>query len=60
MSPISLTVVGSALAPFTHFATLSITGVGVIIQGYVTKSDITKKIESCRFDVREDVRAWIY
>ena len=49
MSSISLTVVGIALAPFTHFANLSITGVGVIIQGYVTKSDIAKKIESCRF-----------
>ena len=49
MSSVSLTVAGSALVPFTHFASLSITGVGVIIQGYVTKSDIAKKIESCRF-----------
>ena len=45
----SLTVVGNALTPFTHFASLSITGVGVIIQGYVIKCDIAKKIESCRF-----------
>ena len=49
ISSISLTVAGSALTPFRHFASLSITGVGVIIQGYVTKSTIAKKIESCRF-----------
>ena len=49
MTSMSLTVVRSALAPFTHFASLSITGVGVVIQGYVTKSDIANKIESCRF-----------
>ena len=49
MSSISLTVIGSALAPFTHFTSLSITGVGVIIQGYVTKSDIAKKIKGCTF-----------
>ena len=49
MSSMSLTVAGSALVPFTHFASLSITGVGVIIQGYVTRFDIAKKIDSCRF-----------
>ena len=49
MSSMSLTGLGSALALFTHFTSLSITGVGVIIQGYITKSDIAKKIESCRF-----------
>ena len=49
MSSIFLTVVGSALAPFTQFSSLSITGVGVIIQGYVTKSDIIKRVESCKF-----------
>ena len=45
----SLTLVGSALVPFTHFISLSITAVGVLIQGYITKSDIDKKVESCKF-----------
>ena len=45
----SLTAVGSALTPFTHFASLSITGVGKIRHGYITKSNINKKIESCKF-----------
>ena len=49
MSSIALTVIGSVLVPLTHFISLSITGVGVIIQGYITKSDINKHIESCRF-----------
>ena len=49
MSSIALTVIGSALVPVTHLTSLSITGVGVIIQSYLTKSDINKYIESCRF-----------
>ena len=49
MSSMSLTVIGSALVLFTHFIHLSITGVGLIIQGYITKSDIAKKVESCKF-----------
>ena len=44
----SLTVVGSDLVPFTLFVGLSITGVGVLIQGYLRKSDIAKKVESCK------------
>ena len=44
MSSIALTVIGSVLVPLTHFISLSITGVGVIIQGYITKSDINKHI----------------
>ena len=49
MSLITLTVIGRALVPFTHFISLSITGVNVLIQGYLTKSDIDKKVESCKF-----------
>ena len=36
MSSMSLTVSGCDLVPFKRSASLSITGVGVIIQGYVT------------------------
>ena len=36
MTSMSLTVVGSALVPVTHFSSLSITGVGALIQGYIT------------------------
>ena len=32
MTSMSLTVVGNALVPITHFASLSIIGVGVLIQ----------------------------
>ena len=49
MSSIALTVIGSALVPLTHFTSFSITGIGVLIQGYLTKSDIAKKVESCKF-----------
>ena len=49
MTSMSLTVLGSALVPFTHFISLSITGIGVILQGYITKSNINNKIESCKF-----------
>ena len=49
MTSMSPTVIGSALVPLTHFASLSTTGVGVLIQGYLTKSDIVKKVESCKF-----------
>ena len=39
MSSIALTVIAS----------LSITGDGAVIQGYLPKSDIVKKMESCKF-----------
>ena len=49
VSSVSLTVIGEILAPTTHYTSLSISGVGVIIQGYVTKSNINRKMESCKF-----------
>ena len=49
MSSISLTVIDSTLAPFTNFISLSATGIGVIIQGCITKINIDNKIESCKF-----------
>lgn len=49
MTSISLTALGSVLTPFTNFASLSITGVGVILQGYITKSNINNKMMNCKF-----------
>ena len=53
---ILLSVSGAGLAPLTHFISLSITGVGVIIQSYVTKSNIAKKIESSRLLIQVIIR----
>ena len=50
MTSISLTVVGSALTPF-YLATLSITGVRIIIQWYLTKTHIVEKVEECKFRI---------
>ena len=55
----SLTVLGSALVPFTNFISLSITGLGVIIQGCITKSNIAKKVESCKFAYASDKKVLI-
>ena len=49
MSSISLTVIGSTLAPFTNFISLSVTDISVIIKGYVTQSNIDDKTETCIF-----------
>ena len=45
----SFAAAGSILALFTHLAMLSITGLGVIVQGIVNKSHISEKVKECKF-----------
>ena len=51
MSSIALTVAGTIIGSVTlnPIITASVAGPGIIIQGYLIKSDIDKKIDKCRF-----------
>ena len=41
------TIGGSISAPFTNLITLSLMGIGVIIQGYLANSNINRNLQAC-------------
>ena len=43
-----LTTGGSISAPFTNLITLSLTGTGVTIQGYLANSNVNQNLEACK------------
>ena len=49
MSSVGLTALGAILAPLTNLATLSISGGGMLIQGYISNSNIQRNMKTCRF-----------
>ena len=49
MSIVGLTALGAILVTRKKLATLSISGDGMLIQGYVSNSNIQRTIETCTF-----------
>lgn len=47
LTSVGLTTLGTVLAPFTSLFTLVISGVGVLAQTYLIKSNLSKRIEAC-------------
>ena len=49
MAAITPSTGGITIAPLTDLATLSISGIGIIIQSYLSNSNMDKNIEGCKF-----------
>ena len=51
MSPIGMTIIGTVTGAVTlnPIVIACVTGPGVLIQGYLTKSDLTNREERCKF-----------